>query len=490
MKQLPGSGRSRSVAFLVGAAFLVALSVHLCWGASIVAGARVTHFLTSMNPTLALCFEAAALALWLVRARPPARGAVLLARGLAWLIFYVGAAKLADIAFGTDLCPDEILIPPSLRSPSLYSARLSPAVSGCLCVLAAALLALDRPRWPRLLHPQLLMTAVQCVSLTVLTGYAYNTGGFYKYLPMSALTAVDFILLSGAVILCRRDEGFMADIPRGSPGARSFALLLPACVLIPALLGGLTVVGGEQGWYGKAGTGSAIAAVLTILAMSVIVFINSAALNRFDAVRRATLEELDRRNHELEQEIAERKMAEQRAAYLATHDSLTGLPNRLLFLDRLENAVGRALRQSGNFALFYIDLDCFKPVNDRHGHHAGDALLTALGNRLSQAVREVDMVARLGGDEFGAIMEGPLDEGRAIVMAQRLAASVGMPYSLALAGRSEPIEMAVGLSIGIALFPDHAADVDGLVRAADGAMYKAKTAGKESGHSPNIEMAG
>jgi diguanylate cyclase (GGDEF)-like protein len=489
MRQLPAPGRSRSVAFLTGATVMVALTVHLCWGVSAFAGWRISRFLTSMNPTLALCFEAAALVLWLVRAGPSAGAAALVARGLSWLIFCVGAAKLADFALGTGLCPDGLLIAPALRSSSVYPSSLSPAIALCLCVLATALLALDRPRWPRLLHPQLLMTAVLCVSLAVLTGYAYNTGGFYKYLPMSALTAADFILLGGAVILCRSEEGFMAHIPRGSPGAKSFTLLLPACVLIPFLLGGLAVLGGEQGWYAKAGTGSAIAAVLTILAMSVIVFFNSAALNRSDAVRRATLDELDRRNRELELEIAERKLAEQRAAYLATHDSLTGLPNRLLFLDRLENTVGRALRRRGNFALFYIDLDCFKPVNDLHGHHAGDELLRALGSRLAQVVREVDMVARLGGDEFGAIMEGPLDEASAIQMAQRLAASVGMPYSLALAGRSEPIEMAVGLSIGIALFPDHASDVDGLVRAADGAMYKAKTAGKESGKSPNIEMA-
>ena len=448
----------QSVEFLIGSAVAVALATQLCWMAG--AGLR---FLTAMDPLVALNFEGAALVLWLGRYGRPA-GVV--ARVLSWLILAVGLFRLADLALGT----------------ALYPGTMSVSIAACFCVLGLALVALDRPGWPPFLHPQLMMTAVLCVALTALIGYAYDIDGFHKYLPMSELTALDFILLGAALILLRPAEGFMARLPAGGAGTRSFCWLLPACVLIPWLLGGLTVLAAERGWYDKAGTGSAIAAVLTILAMSVIVFFNSAALNRSEA-------ELERRNRELEQEVVERKQAEARAAHLASHDPLTSLPNRRLFLDRLQNAIGRAARHGGNFALFYIDVDQFKPVNDQHGHHAGDVLLQAIAGRLALAVREVDMVARLGGDEFAAIMEGPIDAQSAAAMAERLSASVAAPYRLALADQPQPLDVAVGVSVGIALFPGHARDLDGLVRAADGAMYRAKASGRALGRNLNVEMA-
>lgn len=444
MSSVSAPGRSLSVQFLIGSATAVALIVQLCWIATAIGEAHLPRFFTAMNPLVSLCFEAAALVLWV--GRP--------VRGLSWLI--VGAG--------------------------LYPGGMSHSIAACFAILGLSLLTVEWPRWPGFLHSQLLATAVLCVALTALIGYTYDIGGFHKYLPMSELTAVDFLLLSLATILRRRDEGLLAELPAGSPGTRSFARLLPACVLIPWLLGGLMLLAGQLGWYDKPGTGNAIVAVLTILAMAVIVFLNSAALNRSEA-------ELERRNRELEAEVAERMQAEARAAHLASHDPLTGLPNRRLFLDRLQNAISRAARQTGNFALFYIDVDQFKPVNDRHGHHAGDVLLQALAGRLALAVREVDMVARLGGDEFAAIMEGPIDGPSAAAMAERLSASIAAPYRLALADQPRPLDVTVGVSVGIALFPSHAADLDGLVRAADSAMYRAKAAGRESGRKLNVDLA-
>jgi diguanylate cyclase (GGDEF)-like protein len=448
-----------SVEFLIVSAAVIALVAQLCR----LAGAGV-RFLTAMDPLVSLCFETAALILWLSRTR---RAGGIVARSLSWLILAVGIFRLADLLAGS----------------ALYPGPMSFSIAACFCVLGLSMLALDRPGWPCQLHPQVMMTVVLCVALTALIGYAYDIVGFHKYLPMSELTALDFILLGAAVILLRPDEGFMAQLPVGRPGTRSFAWLLPACVLIPWLLGGLTVLAANQGWYDTSGTGSAIAAVLTILAMSLIVFFNSAVLNRSAA-------ELERRNRELEQEVAERKQAEARAAHLAGHDPLTSLPNRRQFLDRLQNAISRAARQGGNFALFYIDVDHFKPVNDLHGHHAGDVLLQALAGRLALAVREVDMVARLGGDEFSAIMEGPIDVPSAAAMAERLCASVAAPYRLALADQAQPLDVAIGISVGIALFPSHADDLDGLVRAADGAMYRAKAKGRALDRRLNVDMAG
>jgi diguanylate cyclase (GGDEF)-like protein len=193
---------------------------------------------------------------------------------------------------------------------------------------------------------------------------------------------------------------------------------------------------------------------------------------------RVLLAELDQRNLQLQAEIAERQRLEELARHQASHDALTALPNRMLFLDRLGKSLARAERRGTPCALFYIDIDDFKPVNDRHGHHAGDELLKALSQRMLAAMRKVDTVARLGGDEFAAIMDEPADAADALLAAQRLADSLRKPYLLELRDQPQPVEVRVGASIGIALYPQHAADLDALVLAADAVMYRAKRTGK------------
>ncbi|MBV8063355.1 MAG: diguanylate cyclase [Nevskia sp.] len=212
-----------------------------------------------------------------------------------------------------------------------------------------------------------------------------------------------------------------------------------------------------------------------ILLSKVRVFLE---LYRGKQALRHLLAELDQRNHQLEGEIAERQRLEQLARHQATHDPLTGLPNRLLFLDRLQQSIERAHRRGKSCALFYIDIDAFKPINDRHGHHAGDALLQAIARRMEEAMRKIDTVARLGGDEFAAIMEEPADLPAAMIAAQRLAESLRQPYRLELRDHPGGLEAQVGASVGIALYPQHAADLEALVRAADQVMYQAKKSGK------------
>src|SRR6185436_4266639 len=163
----------------------------------------------------------------------------------------------------------------------------------------------------------------------------------------------------------------------------------------------------------------------------------------------------------------------------ATHDHLTGLPNRSLFLDRLEHAIERGRRHDARFALLYLDIDGFKPVNDGHGHLAGDELLRQIAARLRGAVRAEDTVARLGGDEFGALLEAPVDAAAVLRKAQELVALLAAPFALALPGRAATT-VQVGASVGAALFPAHGRSVDELVHAADEAMYQAKRGGKNA----------
>jgi diguanylate cyclase (GGDEF)-like protein len=191
-----------------------------------------------------------------------------------------------------------------------------------------------------------------------------------------------------------------------------------------------------------------------------------------------TMAELAVRNQQLTQEIAERELVEAMVRHQASHDMLTGLPNRMLFQDRLHVAIQRTQRHHGHFALACIDIDGFKNVNDTHGHAAGDALLQDIAARLSMHLRGNDTVARLGGDEFALILEDVEDPQLALQLCQKLCAALGEPYTLRV--NSCLIEVRIGASIGIAPYlPSGCHDADEqLVQAADRAMYEAKRGGK------------
>ncbi|PKM44650.1 MAG: hypothetical protein CVV05_08820 [Gammaproteobacteria bacterium HGW-Gammaproteobacteria-1] len=157
---------------------------------------------------------------------------------------------------------------------------------------------------------------------------------------------------------------------------------------------------------------------------------------------------------------------------LAFYDPLTGLPNRALLMDRLGQALVRAGRRHRKAALLFVDLDGFKAVNDGHGHALGDTLLQAAADRLRAVVRAEDTVARYGGDEFAVLLGeiGSADD--AVDIAAKVSAVFSGPFLID--GR----EHVVSLSVGVALFPDHAAGVAEMIEIADAAMYRAKRAGK------------
>jgi diguanylate cyclase (GGDEF)-like protein len=160
----------------------------------------------------------------------------------------------------------------------------------------------------------------------------------------------------------------------------------------------------------------------------------------------------------------------------ALTDPLTGLPNRVLLSSRIELELARLRRGGGAPAVLYIDLDRFKPVNDLHGHAVGDEVLRQVAQRLRSCVRETDTLARLGGDEFVILVAEARTELTAISCAERVRAAMEAPFQAA------GLDLAVGVSIGIALTSTDEPDPDALLRAADRALYLAKRSGRGTWH--------
>ena len=171
-------------------------------------------------------------------------------------------------------------------------------------------------------------------------------------------------------------------------------------------------------------------------------------------------------------DISEIKLARERLEFLAHHDSLTGLPNRVLFSEHLKQALNICNRNQTGLALLFIDLDRFKPVNDRYGHAVGDVLLREVGERIRNQVRKADVVGRIGGDEFVVLLgeiKNPLHVARIAEKIRR---------SLADVFRVDDKILSIGSSIGIALYPEHGTSATELTRHADEAMYQIKKAGR------------
>jgi diguanylate cyclase (GGDEF)-like protein/PAS domain S-box-containing protein len=186
--------------------------------------------------------------------------------------------------------------------------------------------------------------------------------------------------------------------------------------------------------------------------------------------------------HAIVRDITERMQAQEKLQYLAHHDSLTGLPNRAMFLERLDHALTRARWTSRPLAVLFLDLDRFKNINDTLGHDIGDSALRVAAQRLLDSVREGDTVARLGGDEFTVLLEDLASTDDVPVVAQKILESVSQPFTV------EDREFVMTTSIGISLYPSDGDDSLNLLRNADTAMYRAKEMGRNKSQFYSSEM--
>ncbi|WP_428719194.1 ABC transporter substrate-binding protein [Undibacterium curvum] len=184
----------------------------------------------------------------------------------------------------------------------------------------------------------------------------------------------------------------------------------------------------------------------------------------------------------VKRDITERKRADEKLAHMAHHDSLTNLPNRVLFFERVQYGLTLARRQQSQLALMFIDLDRFKPINDNYGHAVGDAILQEAARRMSELLRESDTIGRIGGDEFVGLM---MDIG-SVTVAEQLATKIC--HTLSRPFEFSGVRHEITASIGVALFPHHGEDERSLSRAADIAMYHAKAGGRNAVRIFEAEM--
>jgi len=181
-------------------------------------------------------------------------------------------------------------------------------------------------------------------------------------------------------------------------------------------------------------------------------------------------------------DITERRQHEAELEYQASHDSLTGLPNRSLLHDRIEQAIVRARRDSKRVAVVFVDLDHFKLINDSLGHHIGDRLLLEVADRLMTCIRNHDTVARQGGDEFVLVLTEQHDADETLTIVNRLLEVISQPWV------NDGQEYGLSCSIGISCYPQDGDDPDALLRCADTAMYKAKASGRSTFHVYTPEL--
>lgn len=189
---------------------------------------------------------------------------------------------------------------------------------------------------------------------------------------------------------------------------------------------------------------------------------------------------VERNLAELREEVLRRTRAEEVVRHLANHDALTGLPSLRLLHDRLERAMARAQRAGQGVAVLFVDLNGFKPINDRFGHESGDAVLKAVSQRLTGGVRDADTVGRIGGDEFLVVLSDVAEMAAAAQVRDKLDAALREPIYLS----APKTLVSLSAAIGIALFPSMASDLTSLLRLADEDMYRVKAAQKAGGSAP------
>ncbi len=418
---------------------LIAALVLIGWQFDIGLFKSILPGLVAMNPATAIGFLCLGFSLICLTRYARSRSLHRTGELFAIIAATIGAAKLVAFLSLPDSSVDQWLF-----RDRLGANQMAPNTAINFVLVGIALTIIDRQvrkAWPA----QFLTVVAAMSAVLALMGYAYGVGSFIgisNYIPMALHTAAAFLLVTIGILCARPERGIMAVYTSATSGGILLRRMVPAIVIVPAAIGWLRmphlharIVDPDFELW--------LLIVSIMSAFIVLVGWSGRLLHRSD----------------VDHAEAERKLAWQ-----ATHDSLTQLPNRRLFLERLETQ----LAHEGDVAVLFFDLDLFKIINDSLGHIVGDQLLTAAGQRIAQS--DI-LIARLSGDEFVGMVTGDNVREHAVKIANDVIHAFGTPFRLG------PHEVFTTISVGIA-FRDSSDTPANLIRHADLAMYQAKVRGK------------
>lgn len=466
---------ARAVALVAGlSTALLGLIVMLGWHLNAPSVIQIRPGMVPMQYNTALSFLLGGMGLLSARVqRWPLAGAA----GL--LMAAIGLLTLLTHVFALDLGLDQLFMRHYITVATSQPGRMAPNTALCFGLAGSALVvgALLRKaplRW----HVLCLLAALTMgLSAAALMGYlvdlptAYGWGNLTR---MAVHTAVGFVVLStGLVALGSQTENASQD---WQPWA------------IGVIISTITITLWQALSVDKGDSGQAPEFVLAFGLLMALALARAVAYSlQLHQAAQATAQALA----QLSEEVLVRKKAQEQVHRLAFYDMLTGLPNRLLLHERLQQNLASSKRNGHMGAVMFLDLDNFKPLNDAHGHAVGDLLLKEVARRLGECVRESDTVARFGGDEFVLVLsELSLDEAaskaQAGLVAEKIQAALFAPYRLQTCARGSErnsktlVEHHCTVSIGLALFGPLLDEADNILKSADAAMYQAKASGRNA----------
>lgn len=361
---------------------------------------------------------------------------------LSLLVISIGSLTLIQYLFQIDLGIDQLIFK-EIKPKNIpgIPGRMAPNTALAFIWFGLAIFLLNKKVY---FAGQLLSIAGFLLSFLGLLGYLYGINKFYGIGANTAMalhSSIAFILLFIGNLFAYPNRGLMTAITNEFAGGIMARRLALAVIGIPPFLGWLVLVGKRLGLYDSE-VGIALLGVLNILVLGIIIWWNA-----------KTLEAID---------------------YQASHDSLTGLPNRKMFSDLLSASLKNAFRRQGKVAVMFLDLDRFNKINDILGHDVGDRLLTATAQRLTSCFREYNIIARWGGDEFTILLPYIKNTDDAANIAQKILDILKPPFII------ENHYLHITCSIGIAVYPENGEDGDTLIKNADIALYNVKRNGRNN----------
>jgi len=361
---------------------------------------------------------------------------------LPYFVILIGLLTVIQYGFDFNVGIDQFFFKEDANAVNTYApGRMAPSTAVSFILLGFAALLLTK----RVYYPAQSFSLIAfLVAFLGLLGYLYDITSFYgigSYTGMALHTSVAFILLSFSILFACPDRGLIAIATSELAGGIMIRRLSAAVIGIPPILCWLILLGKRSHLY-ESDVGMALFCVLNIVFLATVIWWNARTLGAVD--------------------------------YQALHDLLTGLPNRILFNERLLISLANARSNREKLAVMFLDLDRFKKINDTLGHEVGDRLLKAVALRLTDCIRDTDILARWGGDEFTLLLPKISSAECSAETAQRILDALKPPFLL---GNDY---LHITSSIGIALYPDDGEDAETLIKNADAALYSAKAKGRNN----------